>query len=197
MALVPAKGCTMLLFRYLQASSQQAIEKKPFKFDTMINLKIIFTSLIGIFFFSIAGAQPRQGQIATEIALPSASGDTLRLSSLKGKVVLLDFWASWCGPCRVANKGLTKLYQKFKAKGFEIYSVSIDDEKEKWLKAIKKDKMSWLQVIDPGGWETPTAAKWGINALPKSFLIDKEGRLIAMDLEGENLEKVLKNMLED
>jgi thiol-disulfide isomerase/thioredoxin len=187
----------MLLFRYLQASSQPAIEKKPFKFDTMINRKIIFTSLIGMLFFYVAGAQPRQGQVATEIALPSASGDTLRLSSLKGKVVLLDFWASWCGPCRVANKGLTKLYQKFKAKGFEIYSVSLDNEKGNWLKAIKKDKISWLQVIDPGGWETPTAAKWGIYALPTSFLIDKEGRLIAMDLEGEYLEKVLKEMLED
>jgi thiol-disulfide isomerase/thioredoxin len=187
----------MLLFRNLQASSQPAIEKKPFKFDTMINRKIIFTSLIGMFLFSVAGAQPRQGQIATEIALPSVSGDTLRLSSLKGKVVLLDFWASWCGPCRIANKGLAKIYQKFKAKGFEIYSVSLDKEKEKWLKAIKKDKMSWLQVIDPGGWETPTAAKWGIYALPTSFLIDKEGRLIAMDLKGEDLEKALKDMLED
>lgn len=163
----------------------------------MINRKIIFTSLIGILFFSIAGAQPRQGQVATEIALPSASGDTLRLSSLKGKVVLLDFWASWCSPCRVANKGLTKIYQKFKAKGFEIYSVSLDDEKENWLKAIKKDKISWLQVIDPGGWETPTAAQWGIYALPTSFLIDKEGRLIAMDLEGKDLEKALKDMLKD
>lgn len=135
--------------------------------------------------------------MAAEIALPSAAGDTIKLSSLKGKVVLLDFWASWCGPCRVANKGLVKLYDKFKKKGFEIYSVSLDEQKEAWVKAIKKDKISWLQVIDNGGWETPTASKWRVSALPTSYLIDKEGRMVAMDLEGKDLEKALKDMLGD
>lgn len=135
--------------------------------------------------------------MANEIALPSVVGDTVRLSSLKGKVVLLDFWASWCGPCRAANKGLSKLYDKFKSKGFEIFSVSLDDEKENWVKAIKKDKIEWLQVIDRGGWETPTAAKWNIYALPTSFLINKEGRLLAMDMEGKQLEKAIKDLLGD
>ena len=135
--------------------------------------------------------------MAAEIALPSVTGDTVRLSSLKGKIVLLDFWASWCGPCRVANKGLAKLYDKFKSKGFEIYSVSLDDEKANWIKAIKKDKITWLQVIDRGGGETPTAAQWSIYALPTSYLLDKDGRLIAMDLEGKDLEKALKDMLDD
>ena len=141
-------------------------------------------------------AQPLQGQMAAEIALPSVNGDTLRLSSFKGKVVLLDFWASWCGPCRVANKGLAKVYDKFASKGFEIYSVSLDQAKEDWVKAIKKDKITWTQVIDPGGWDTPTALKWGIYALPTSFLIDREGHLLAMDLEGKELEKALKQMLD-
>ncbi|MBC7874107.1 MAG: TlpA family protein disulfide reductase [Ferruginibacter sp.] len=162
----------------------------------MINRKIIFIAFISLFFFRAAMAQPRQGQLAIEIALPSVSGDTVHLSSLKGKIVLLDFWASWCGPCRVANRGLTKIYEKFRGKGFEIYSVSLDNEKDDWMKAIKKDKISWLQVIDPGGWETPTASKWGIYALPTTYLIDREGRLIAMDLEGKDLEKALKELID-
>lgn len=162
----------------------------------MINRKIIFTFFIGILFFNVAGAQPRQGQMAAEIALLSTTGDTLRLSSLKGKVVLLDFWASWCGPCRVANRGLAKLYPKFKDKGFEIFAVSLDTDKSDWKNAIKKDKVSWMQVIDPGGWDTPTASNWGIVALPTSYLIDREGRLIAMDMAGKELEKALKELID-
>lgn len=132
--------------------------------------------------------------MAPEVALPSLNGDTIRLSSLKGKVVLLDFWASWCGPCRTSNKGLVKLYPKFKDKGFEILGVSLDDDKTDWEKAVKKDKVSWLQVIDPGGWRSPTVMRWGLVAIPTSYLIDKNGKLIAMDLEGKNLEKALKDI---
>lgn len=161
----------------------------------MINRKHLFTFLLSVTVCAAVSAQPRQGQPATDIALPSANGDTLRLSSLKGKVVLLDFWASWCGPCRMANKGLSKIYDKFKAKGFEIYSVSLDDSKENWQKAVKKDKISWLQVIDPGGWETPTAQRWNIYALPTTFLINKEGVLVEMDLEGKALENAIKDLL--
>ena len=140
-------------------------------------------------------AQPKYGNDAVEIALPSINGDTLRLSSLKGKVVLLDFWASWCGPCRSANKELTRLYPKFKDKGFEIFSVSLDDSPQNWKKAVAKDKVTWLQVIDPGGWEASTALTWNIYALPTSYLIDQQGKLIAMDLEPRQLEKALKSLL--
>ncbi len=162
----------------------------------MTNRKII-TSLFFSFLFSAAiNAQPRQGQLAADIALPSVNGDTIRLSSLKGKVVFLDFWASWCGPCRLSNKNLVKLYPKYKDKGFEILGISLDDEKGKWKNAIKQDKISWLQVNEAGGWDAKTAIAWNISAIPTSFLIDKEGKLIAMDLEGKELEKALKYLID-
>jgi peroxiredoxin len=141
-------------------------------------------------------AQPKQGMKAFEIALPTAKGDTINLSSLKGKVVLLDFWASWCRPCRASNKELTKLYPKYKDKGFEILGVSLDDDKTAWKKAVAADKIKWLQVNDPGGWESITAQKWDISAIPTSFLIDKEGNLLAMDLQGKELEKALKYLID-
>lgn len=163
----------------------------------MIHLKKYLFIVFVLFASLQLKAQIRQGYDAPEIALPTVKGDTVRLSSLKGKVVLLDFWASWCGPCRVANKGLSKIYQKFKTKGFEIYSVSLDDDKNKWVSAIKKDKISWLQVNDGGGWNANTAVQWNINAIPTSYLVDKDGKLLAMDLEGKELEKALKDLLED
>jgi peroxiredoxin len=163
-----------------------------------MNKQIPFILFILIFLpAALLKAQPRQGQPAAEVALPSVSGDTLRLSSLKGKVVLLDFWASWCGPCRSSNKSLVKLYSKYKDKGFEIFGVSLDDQKNKWKNAIKQDKIRWLQVNDDGGWEAKTVAAWGINAIPTSYLIDKDGNLLAMDLEVKELEKALKYLLED
>jgi thiol-disulfide isomerase/thioredoxin len=155
-----------------------------------------FLTVIFIFFisFTVEG-QIKFGYNAPELALPSLNGDTLRLSSLKGKVVLLDFWASWCGPCRMANKGLAKLYSKYKSKGFEILSVSLDENSNSWKKAIKKDKAIWLQVIDDRGPEAFTAMKWQITSIPTTYLIDKEGKLVAMDLEGRELEKAVKGIL--
>lgn len=162
-------------------------------------MKKIQIILLTVFlsFAGLAEAQIKQGLRAPEVALPTANGDTVRLSSLKGKVVLLDFWASWCGPCRVSNKGLAKLYPKFRDKGFEILGVSLDEDHTDWQKAVKKDKISWLQVIDDGGWESVTANKWRISAIPTSYLINRDGILIAMDLEGKELEKALNQLLEE
>ena len=162
----------------------------------MSNQKQLLITIFLLVLFNTANAQPRQGMMAAEIALPSVNGDTIRLSSLKGKVVLIDFWASWCGPCRVSNKGFTKLYPKYKSKGFEILAISLDDNDGAWKKAIAKDKVTWPQVIDRGVWEAKTAMTWNIMALPTSYLVDKEGRLIAMDLEMKDLEKMLKGLLD-
>lgn len=163
----------------------------------MRNSRKAFFILVLLTAFNAGQAQIKQGYKAPDLALPTAEGDTVRLSSLKGKVVLLDFWASWCGPCRVSNKGLVKLYPKYKDKGFEILGVSLDEDASDWQKAVKKDKISWLQVIDNGGWESKTVNQWRISAIPTSYLINKDGTLIAMDLEGKDLEKSLKELLGD
>jgi thiol-disulfide isomerase/thioredoxin len=157
--------------------------------------KIVPVFLLMLFVSKRQEAQIKYGQLAPEIALPALNGDTLRLTSLRGKVVLLDFWASWCGPCRVANKELARVYQKYKGKGFEIFSVSIDENKKAWAKAINKDKISWLQVNDDKGWDGKVPVAWNIYQIPTSYLIDKQGRLIAMDPEGKKLESLLKDLL--
>ncbi|MEQ1678388.1 MAG: TlpA disulfide reductase family protein [Chitinophagaceae bacterium] len=162
----------------------------------MKNRKLLFFFLLFFFSEKVVEAQPTQGQFAEELALPSVNGDTIRLSSLKGKVVLLDFWASWCGPCRVSNKSLVKLYSKYKGKGFEILGVSLDDNVRNWKAAIKQDKITWLQVNEAGVWTSQTVDTWAISAIPTSYLIDKDGRLLAMDLEGKELEKALKYLLD-
>jgi len=137
-------------------------------------------------------AQPKIGEQVQEIALKNVNGETEKLSDLRGKLVLIDFWASWCGPCRHSNKDLVKLYSKYKAKGFEIYGISIDDNAEAWKKAIISDQITWKQVNDQGGWESSLANAWKIGVIPSSFLIDKEGKLIAKDPTRGEIEHFLK-----
>ena len=131
------------------------------------------------------------------IKLPTVKGDSLTLASLKGKVILLDFWASWCGPCRTANRHLVKLYAKYKLQGFEIFSVSLDEDKNDWQRAIAKDKITWLQVIDPRGWNAQTGIRWNISQLPTTYLINKKGDVVSIDLEGKELEESVKQLLKE
>ncbi|MEO5685104.1 MAG: TlpA disulfide reductase family protein [Chitinophagaceae bacterium] len=155
--------------------------------------KLLFLTMMLISLF--AAAQPKIGSLSPEIALKDIKGNTVNLSSLKGKVVLIDFWASWCGPCRKANKHLVKIYPSLKAKGFEIYSISIDDDLADWKKAIAADKITWLQVNENGGWNAPVANQWKIEQIPTSYLLDKEGKIISRDLEGRELEKAIDKLL--
>jgi thiol-disulfide isomerase/thioredoxin len=136
------------------------------------------------------------GQPAPEINLPSPSGTQIALSSLQGKVVLIDFWASWCGPCRKENPNVVKVYQKYKAKGFEIYSVSLDKDKKSWEAAIEQDKLEWpSHVSDLGFWSSSVVPQYGIQGIPFTVLLDQQGNIIAKGLRGDELEARLEKLL--
>jgi peroxiredoxin len=146
--------------------------------------------------FSVsANAQIKPGMAAPEISLPDTKGNTVNLSSFKGRVVLIDFWASWCGPCRRANPHVVKLYEKYKGKGFEVFGVSIDSKKDDWLRAIKHDNIPYTQVNDADGWNAATAAKYGVDAIPATFLLNKDGVIEAIDPGESQLEEKIKSLI--
>jgi thiol-disulfide isomerase/thioredoxin len=135
------------------------------------------------------------GKEAKDIVMNDADGKEIKLSSLKGQYVLVDFWASWCGPCRKENPNVVKLYEKYKDKGFTVYSVSLDNNKEKWLEAIKKDNLAWTNhVSELKGWQTSVLGDYGVNAIPFTVLIDKDGKIVQAHLRGPALESKLKEI---
>lgn len=143
------------------------------------------------------GAKIAVGQPAPEIALPDPSGKVRKLSSLKGKVVLIDFWASWCGPCRRENPNVVKAYNEYNKDGFEVFSVSLDKTAEPWKEAITKDGLIWKNhVSDLQFWNSKAAADYGVHSIPFPVLIDKEGNVVAYgnNIRGELLESNLKQI---
>lgn len=142
------------------------------------------------------------GNRAPEIMMPSPKGNVITLSSLKGKLVLIDFWASWCGPCRAENPAVVKAYTKYHnldfktGKGFEILSVSLDQNEMAWQKAIEKDQLTWpYHVSDLQGWSNAAAVRYGISGIPYNFLVDANGIIIAKNLRGEALEQALAGQI--
>ncbi|MDA0728172.1 MAG: TlpA disulfide reductase family protein [Bacteroidetes bacterium] len=137
-----------------------------------------------------------QGDMAPDIVMNDPNGQTRKLSDLKGKVVLLDFWASWCGPCRRENPNVVRAYEKYKDRGFEVFSVSLDSDAGKWQRAIEQDQLTWPNhVCDMRGWRNEAAQAYGISSIPHTMLIDRDGSVLATHLRGAMLESALRGVL--
>lgn len=162
----------------------------------MTRLALFF---VGLFLFCTMGnvlfAQSlHEGEKAPDILLPNSKGDSILLSSLKNnKYVLIDFWASWCGPCRRAVPGLKKLYSKYHDKGLEIFSISLDENINLWKQAVFEDGTRWLHVIDRQG---NTANNWGVSLIPNTYLIDENRNIIVINAEPDELDQLLQDKLQ-
>lgn len=135
------------------------------------------------------------GKTAPEFALPDTAGVSVSLSDFRGKYVLLDFWASWCPPCRKENPNVVKAYQDFKDKGFTIVGISLDNNKDKWLKAIADDELTWTHLSDLKYWDSEIPALYGVRGIPANVLLDPNGVILAKNITGENLHDTLRNVI--
>jgi len=137
----------------------------------------------------------RIGTQMTDFTQADTSGKPVKFSSFKGKYVLVDFWASWCGPCRAENPNVLKAYNAYKDKGFTVVGISLDNKAASWKKAIRDDKMPWTQLSDLKGWKNEVSADFGILSIPSNLLIDPFGKIVARDIRGAMLENTLKRLL--
>lgn len=137
------------------------------------------------------------GQTAPDFTMNDPEGKPVKLSDIyqKNAYTLVDFWASWCGPCRRENPNVVAIYGKYKGKGFSVFGVSLDTDKDKWLKAVADDKLAWDQVSDLKGWKNEAAALYAVNSIPSNLLLDKTGKIIGRNLRGEDLAKMMASLL--
>jgi thiol-disulfide isomerase/thioredoxin len=139
----------------------------------------------------------KKGDLAPDFTAPTPEGQQITMSKIKGKVTIIDFWASWCKPCRIENPNLVKVYNEYHDKGLEIISVALDrvNKKEFWTKAIQKDQLNWYNVSNLKYWNDPIAKAYNVNSIPATFIIDENGVIIADRLRGADLETKIKELL--
>ena len=178
--------------RLASSSDLKQLETIKNNFDTSLT-KSIYVKLLSNYVDKLKRSE--FGQPAIDFTMNTADGKPLQLSSLYGKYLLVDFWASWCPPCRAENPNVVATYNMYKAKGFEILGVSFDNNREKWLKAIEDDKLTWNHVSDLTGWGNAAGKLYGIRSIPANILLDPKGIIIAKNLRGKDLEKKLKEVL--
>jgi thiol-disulfide isomerase/thioredoxin len=180
---------------YFKKVDSSLFQKYP-EYEPVINLHNQVKDMVA-YFDSKKITSEGSGEMmeAPEIALPSPEGDTIKLSSTRGSYVLLDFWASWCSPCRMENPNLVRAYEMYHNRGFQIYQVSLDKTKEAWIKGIQDDRIDkWIHVSDVSYWKSVVVPLYKIESIPANYLLDKEGRIIASNLRGDALQRKLADL---